>query len=132
MMINDDLFMNLMPFCVRLQSFIQWFSFAPLMPTLKSSLKLTDNDIKYANFASVSTTVITRVIVGPMCDSYGPKVTLAVILVVSAIPSLLAGLVVHDATSLILIRAAIGVAGSSFVAVQSWIPLMFSRQKNFL
>jgi len=98
------------------------------MPTIKSSLHLTDKQVKYANFASVSTTVITRLIIGPLCDSYGPKNTLALILLLAALPSLIAGVVVHDGLSLTLVRAAIGVAGGSFVSVQAWIPLMFSRR----
>ena len=68
------------------QAFTAWFSVAPLMPAIKLTLHLTKHQIAYANIASVATTIVARVVVGPLCDRFGPKTSMAILLLVGSIP----------------------------------------------
>ena len=99
------------------QAFNAWFSVAPLMPVIKKSLALTKDQVNYANLASVSSTVLARILIGPVCDRYGPKTTMAILLAVGAIPVFCVGLI-NSATGLVAVRAAMGILGSSFVMSQ--------------
>ena len=72
-------------------------------------------------------TIVMRLILGPMCDKYGPRLTMAIVLVAGAIPTGLTGLI-NSATDLILIRLFIGVIGSCFVMCQYWTTTMFNRE----
>jgi len=56
------------------------------MPAIKKTLHLTKKEVNYANLASVSTTIIARIIMGPLSDRFGPKTTMAIVLTVGAIP----------------------------------------------
>ena len=80
-----------------------WFSIAPLMPAIKKSLHLTKMEIAYSKLASVSTTIIARVIMGPLVDKYGPKTTFCWLLVLGAIPVMCVGSI-SSFTDLIIIR----------------------------
>lgn len=86
---------------------------------------MTKSDIGNANIASVASTIIFRVISGPLIDKFGPRRVFALILTLGAIPCFFAGFV-NSATGLIVTRAFIGVIGSSFVPCQMWTTLMFA------
>ena len=68
-----------------------------------------------------------RLVLGPLCDKYGARLCMASILLVSAIPCAMTGLV-ESAEGLYIARAFIGIAGASFVACQYWTSSMFSRE----
>jgi MFS transporter, NNP family, nitrate/nitrite transporter len=80
-----------------------WFSVAPLMPAIKKSLHLTKMDIAYGNLASVSITILARIIMGPLVDKYGPKTTFCCLLVIGAIPVMCVGSI-NSFADLILVR----------------------------
>ena len=67
-----------------------------------------------------------RFLLGPFCDKYGPRIPMAAILVISAIPTGLTGLV-SSATGLTVIRFFIGIGGSTFVMAQYWTSTMFVK-----
>jgi NNP family nitrate/nitrite transporter-like MFS transporter len=108
-------------------AFFGWFSIPPLMPTIKKQLKLTDDQVANSDIASVASTIVGRVVVGPLCDQYGGRVVQAVLLVLGAFPVAAAALAT-DYAGLVTIRFFIGLIGCSFVATAYWTSVMFSNE----
>ncbi|KAK3821108.1 MAG: major facilitator superfamily domain-containing protein [Benniella sp.] len=106
-------------------AFTGWFAIPPLMPTIKADLKLTPSQISNANLTSVSATILARLMIGPLCDRYGPRKAMACLLLLGSIPIGLAGLT-SDANGLIITRFCIGIIGAAFVPCQYWASKMFS------
>jgi NNP family nitrate/nitrite transporter-like MFS transporter len=108
-------------------AFFSWFAFPPLMAiTLKKDLNLTKTDIANSSILGLTSTLLVRVITGPLCDKYGPRKVMAGLLLVGAIPTLFAGLA-QDATGLMIIRFLIGVLGGTFVPCQVWTTTFFDK-----
>ncbi|CAG8437607.1 7148_t:CDS:2 [Diversispora eburnea] len=105
-------------------AFFGWFAIAPLMPSIKDSLKLSKENRNDSNTISVSSTILFRVVAGLLCDRLGPKRVMGIILVLGAIPVGLAGLA-HDLTSFLILRFFIGALGATFVPCQFWTMQMF-------
>ncbi|KAG0230861.1 hypothetical protein BGW41_002380 [Actinomortierella wolfii] len=95
------------------------------MPTIKADLKLTPHEISNANLTSVSATILARLIIGPLCDRYGPRKAMAGLLLLGSITLGLAGLSTN-ANGLITSRFFIGIIGATFVPCQYWASKMFS------
>jgi NNP family nitrate/nitrite transporter-like MFS transporter len=108
-------------------AFFGWFSIPPLMPTIKKQLHLTADQVANSNIVSVASTILGRVIAGPMCDRYGSRSVQAVLLILGAIPVASAALVTNY-TGFMLVRFFIGLVGCSFVATAYWTSVMFSKQ----
>lgn len=51
--------------------FFAWFGLAPLMPTIRQELGLTKDQVGNIIIASVSSTIISRLIMGHLCDTWG-------------------------------------------------------------
>ena len=95
------------------------FSITPLLKEVQNTLKLSDEEIWTSSiFASVGT-IIMRFILGPICDKYGPRIPMGIVLFCSACPTLLTGFV-QSSTGLIVVRFFIGMGGSTFVMCQYW------------
>jgi NNP family nitrate/nitrite transporter-like MFS transporter len=105
--------------------FFGWFGLAPLMPTIRAELHLSKGQVGNTIIASVAATIIARLIIGKLCDTWGPRKTAVRLLIVGALPVFLVGLA-HDYTSFLLFRLAIGVIGSSFVITQFHTSMMFA------
>jgi len=105
--------------------FFGWFSLAPLMPTIRADLGLTKSQVGNTIIAAVSATIIARLIVGKLCDIWGPRKTQTALLFLGSIPVFLVGLA-HSYTSFLLFRLAIGVIGASFVITQYHTSAMFA------
>lgn len=105
--------------------FFGWFGLAPLMPTIRAEMGLTKAQIGNIIIASVGSTIIARLIIGRLCDSWGPRKTAVRLLLVGSLPVFLVGLA-HDYTSFLLFRLAIGVIGASFVVTQFHTSMMFA------
>ncbi|GAB5356375.1 hypothetical protein AAMO2058_000285000 [Amorphochlora amoebiformis] len=110
-----------------LMAFIAWFSFAPLAPAIKKSLKLTKQQILIANVTSVGSTVFARFAIGPVMDVIGPRLGQCGILVFAAIPTFFAGLI-QNLAGLATVRALVGIVGAAFVGCQFWCSIMFSKE----
>ncbi|KAF1323742.1 Major facilitator superfamily, partial [Globisporangium splendens] len=108
-------------------AFFGWFSIPPLMPTIKKQLRLTEDQVANSNIASVASTIIGRIITGPLCDRYGPRTVQAVLLVFGAIPVASAAFVTNY-TTLIIVRFLIGLVGCSFIATTYWTSVMFCSE----
>ncbi|MDR6945136.1 MFS transporter [Mucilaginibacter pocheonensis] len=105
--------------------FFGWFGLAPLMPTIRAELHLTKGQIGNIIIASVSATIIARLIIGKLCDTWGPRKTAIRLLLVGSLPVFFVGLA-HDYTTFLLFRLAIGVIGASFVITQFHTSMMFA------
>jgi NNP family nitrate/nitrite transporter-like MFS transporter len=105
--------------------FFGWFGLAPLMPTIKQDLNLDKGQIGNIIIASVSATVIARLLIGKLCDTWGPRKTYTALLIIGSIPVMCVGLA-KDYTSFLLFRLAISVIGASFVITQFHTSQMFA------
>ena len=105
--------------------FFGWFGLAPLMPTIRQDLGLSKAEVGNTIIAAVSATIFARLIIGKLCDSWGPRKTYTALLIIGAFPVMLVGLA-HSYTSFLLFRLAIGVIGASFVITQFHTSVMFA------
>eukprot|EP00271_Cylindrocystis_brebissonii_P021429 TRINITY_DN7609_c0_g1_i1.p1 TRINITY_DN7609_c0_g1~~TRINITY_DN7609_c0_g1_i1.p1 ORF type:complete len:599 (-),score=101.11 TRINITY_DN7609_c0_g1_i1:773-2389(-) len=131
---------------LRLYSFAQphmrafhlsWFSFfiafcsafaaPPLVPIIRDNLNLQKKDIGNASITSVIGAVVSRILIGSVCDLVGPRYGAAVLLM-TTVPCTLAMAVVSDATSYIIVRLFIGFALATFVTCQYWVSSMFNSK----
>lgn len=107
--------------------FFSWFGLAPLMPAIRADLGLTKSQVGNTIIASVSSTIIARLIIGRLCDSWGPRKTAVRLLLAGSLPVFLVGLS-KDYTSFLLFRLAIGMIGASFVITQFHTSMMFTSK----
>ncbi|OLY93143.1 MFS transporter, NNP family, nitrate/nitrite transporter [Cnuella takakiae] len=105
--------------------FFGWFGLAPLMPSIREDLALTKAQVGNLIIISVSSTIIARLIIGRLCDTWGPRKTYVRLLLVGSLPVFLVGLA-QDYTTFLLFRAAIGLIGASFVITQFHTSTMFA------
>jgi len=105
--------------------FFGWFGLAPLMPLVRADLHLTPAQVANSVIASVAGTIFARLLVGHLCDKYGPRRVYAGLLALGALPIMGVGLV-HDYTSFLVCRVLIGLVGASFVITQYHTSAMFA------
>lgn len=105
--------------------FFGWFGLAPLMPAIRADLNLTKPQVGNTIIAAVSATIFARLIIGRLCDTWGPRKTYTALLILGSLPVMLVGLA-HDYTTFLLFRLAIGVIGASFVITQFHTSMMFA------
>jgi MFS transporter, NNP family, nitrate/nitrite transporter len=108
-------------------AFFVWFAVSPLMPEIKKSLNLTKQEIWNSTIAGVGGTIAVRILLGPICDRYGPKIPMAIILWVASIPTACVGFV-ESANGLTILRTFIGFAGGSFVMCMFWSTITFTKE----
>src|ERR1044071_7377874 len=83
--------------------FFGWFGLAPLMPTIRAELHLTKNQVGNIVIASVSSTILARLVIGKLCDIWGPRKTAVRLLLIGSLPVFLVGLS-KDYTTFLLFR----------------------------
>jgi NNP family nitrate/nitrite transporter-like MFS transporter len=105
--------------------FFAWFAIAPLMPVVRADLALSQEQIGNTIIASVAGTVLMRVLIGPLCDRWGARITYSALLVLGSIPVMAIGLA-HSYESFLLFRIAIGAIGAAFVITQYHTSVMFA------
>ena len=104
--------------------FFAWFACAPLMPVIKGEFHLSMGQIADINIAAVAITIIVRLIIGPLCDRFGPRKAYAGLLALGAIP-VLGVAMANSYESFLLFRLGIGAVGASFVITQYHTSVMF-------
>jgi MFS transporter, NNP family, nitrate/nitrite transporter len=105
--------------------FFAWFAIAPLMPVIKGQFGLSKDQIANINIAAVGVTVLARLIIGPLCARFGPRLTYTTLLVAGAIPVFGIGLC-HGYGWFLFFRLLIGTIGASFVVTQYHTSVMFA------
>ncbi|MBS0207251.1 MAG: MFS transporter [Planctomycetes bacterium] len=105
--------------------FFSWFGLAPLMPVIRRELALTKEQVGWCIIGSVAVTVLFRLLVGRLCDRYGPRLTYTWLLVLGSIPVMAVGLA-YDFTTFLIGRILIGAIGASFVITQYHTSRMFA------
>jgi NNP family nitrate/nitrite transporter-like MFS transporter len=105
--------------------FFAWFACAPLMPVIKGEFHLTAGQIANINIAAVAVTILVRLLVGPLCDRFGPRKTYTGLLTLGAIP-VLGVAAAQTYESFLFFRLGIGAVGASFVITQYHTSVMFA------
>jgi NNP family nitrate/nitrite transporter-like MFS transporter len=105
--------------------FFAWFAAAPLMPLIRTEFKLTKDQVANINIAAVAVTILFRLLVGPLCDKYGPRRTYTWLLALGSIPVFGLALV-HSYEAFLFFRLCIGAIGASFVITQYHTSVMFA------
>jgi NNP family nitrate/nitrite transporter-like MFS transporter len=95
------------------------------MPTIRAELDLSKAQVGNIIIASVASTIIARLLIGKLCDIFGPRKTAVWLLLIGSIPVFLVGLA-HSYQTFLLFRLAIGVIGASFVITQYHTSMMFA------
>jgi NNP family nitrate/nitrite transporter-like MFS transporter len=105
--------------------FFSWFGIVPFMPDVVKDLGLTPDQKWNSIILAVSGTVFARLLIGKLCDKYGPRLCYTWLLIIGAIPVILCGLVLTP-TQFLVCRLCIGFIGASFVITQVHTSLMFA------
>ena len=113
-------FCYFMAFCI-------WFSVSPLLSEIQDDLNLSKHQIWSSSIAGVGSTIFMRFVNGPLCDKYGPRIVMSIILGSASIPTCCIGLI-RNGTDLLVVRMFIGISGSTFVMCQYWCTRMFARE----
>ena len=87
---------------------------------------MSQNQYANSNIMGLTGTLVVRLISGPLCDRFGPRLVFAGILLAGAIPTAMAGLVTTPTGSIVL-RFFIGILGASFVPCQVWSTGFFDK-----
>ncbi len=105
--------------------FFAWFAAAPLMPLIKNALGLSKGEIENINIAAVFVTIFVRIVIGPLCDRFGPRRAYTWLLPLGALPVFGLAFSQNYAT-FIFFRLCIGAIGASFVISQYHASVMFA------
>jgi NNP family nitrate/nitrite transporter-like MFS transporter len=105
--------------------FFSWFGIVPFMPDVVRDLGLTPGQNWNSVILAVSGTVFARLLIGKLCDKYGPRLCYTWLLMLGAIPTILCGLV-ETPLQFLICRFLMGFIGASFVITQVHTSLMFA------
>ncbi|CDF78361.1 nitrate/nitrite transporter [Formosa agariphila KMM 3901] len=105
--------------------FFAWFGIVPFMPDVVKDLGLTPSQKWNSIILAVSGTVFARLLIGKLCDKYGPRLCYSWLLVLGAIPVIILGFV-QTPLQFLICRFFIGFIGASFVITQFHTSIMFA------
>ncbi|RTE52141.1 MFS transporter [Arenibacter aquaticus] len=105
--------------------FFAWFGIVPFMPDVVKDLGLTPTQKWNSIILAVSGTVFARLLIGKLCDKYGPRLCYTYLLILGAIPVILLGFV-QTPLQFLVCRLFIGFIGASFVITQFHTSIMFA------
>ena len=105
--------------------FFAWFGIVPFMPDVVKDLSLTPDQKWNSVILGVAGTVFARLLIGKLCDKFGPRLCYTGLLLLGAIPVILCGLA-QTPFQFLICRLFIGFIGASFVITQVHTSLMFA------
>ena len=95
------------------------------IPIVRNDLDMDIVDIGNAGVAAVTGTILCRVLMGVFCDTFGPRMGYALLLLMTA-PAVFAMATVTSPIGFLLCRFFIGFGLATFVACQFWSSVMFT------
>src|SRR5262252_2739181 len=72
--------------------FFAWFGVAPLLSIVRDEMHLSKQQIGWCVIGSVAITIIARLVVGWLCDRFGPRLTYTWLLLLGSLPVMGIGL----------------------------------------
>ena len=112
-------------------AFFIWFAIAPLLSEIRDDIGITKKEVWTANIIGVGSTILMRFAMGPLCDKLGARVLMGLLLCVASGPTACIGFI-NTAQGLTALRAAIGIAGATFVPCQFWCSRMFAKEVSYI
>lgn len=106
-------------------SFFSTFAPAALSVSIRDDLDLTDSDISSADIAALSGTILSRILLGSVCDMFGPRIAHSILLLTTAV-GVFNFAIVSDALGYIICRLIVGLSLGTFVACQYWSSVVFN------
>ncbi|MCH2207612.1 MAG: MFS transporter [Lentisphaerales bacterium] len=105
--------------------FFSWFGIVPFMPQVMKDLSLTPQQKYNSIIAAVSGTIFARLLLGKLCDKYGPRLCYTWMLILGSLPVI--GIAfVQNYEQFLFCRILIGFIGAAFVITQVHTSLMFA------
>ena len=118
-------------------AFFIWFAIAPLLPEIQITLDLSKEQIWTSNICSVLGTIFMRFINGPLCDKYGARILMGVLLMGCSIPCACTGAV--NSAGMLFHMICLFAIFSVFIShTYTWLPihyintLSWTRHPSFL
>lgn len=106
-------------------TFVVWLGLGPMMPFIKESLGLTDQQAKVLLILNVAMTIPARIVVGMLVDKFGPRILYSAILISGGVISI-AFAWADSYEKLALLRFIAGFIGAGFVVgirmIGEWFP----------
>ena len=84
-------------------AFMSWYAIPPIIYHIAQDLDIPQVDIYDSNMVAVAITIVARLVIGPLCERYGPRRMMCFVLVCGAIPCGLTGFIQNGA-GLVAIR----------------------------
>uniref|UniRef100_A0A0G4FP75 Major facilitator superfamily (MFS) profile domain-containing protein n=1 Tax=Chromera velia CCMP2878 TaxID=1169474 RepID=A0A0G4FP75_9ALVE len=106
--------------------FFAWYSIAGLSSYIKKEFPLSDAEYAESVMLSVASTIVMRFAFGPICDKFGPRLSMSMILIFGSIPVALFYFVRGCVSCLYALRFAIGFLGATFVPCQFYTSQFFA------
>lgn len=105
--------------------FFAWFGIIPFMPDVVKDLGLTPEQKWNSVILAVAGTIFSRLLIGKLCDKFGPRLCYTWLLALGSIPVIMSGLVTTP-MQFYICRLLTGCIGASFVITQVHTSLMFA------
>lgn len=109
-------------------AFFGWFALSPLIKKIRDDEDvpwLNKGNVKNSNLIAIAGTIIMRLIIGPFCDRFGPRIAMSGLISIFSIPVFLVGLS-NSYAMFTTFRFFIGFIGATFVVTQFWTSIMYS------
>eukprot|EP01024_Parvocaulis_polyphysoides_P070983 TRINITY_DN87_c0_g1_i8.p1 TRINITY_DN87_c0_g1~~TRINITY_DN87_c0_g1_i8.p1 ORF type:complete len:497 (-),score=97.17 TRINITY_DN87_c0_g1_i8:316-1806(-) len=106
-------------------SFVSTFAPAAMIPVIRDAANLQKADLGNAGVAAVTGTILARVVMGSVCDTFGPRYGHAV-LNMGVAPAVAGMALVTNAVGFLMCRLIIGFGLATFVANQFWSSVLFN------
>lgn len=106
-------------------TFLIWFAHVSLMPMIKTSMHLTDAQVKAFLILNVALTIPARILIGILVDKYGPRASYSILLALCGFLCL-GFAAAQTFEQLAVMRFLLGLTGAGFVIgirlVSEWFP----------
>ena len=101
------------------------YAFPPLLKqVIAKDIDLSVTQVNNSNIVALVGTLFVRVLAGPACDRFDPRLTFACSLLIGAVPTFLSG-AATNAAEIYVIRFFTGILGGTFVPCQIWTTAFF-------